>query len=96
MEHLRDDHERRGASLVSAPAAFQAFHFAVSSSAISMRRADLTVKAVLGLDHADMVRIAELFCGLLEREHDVEAGGRRKLDGQIFTACALLTIARSR
>ena len=67
MEHLRDDHERRrlhfarerARSLPGLPFCGELVRDR------HQRRADLAVKAVLGLDHADMVRIAELFCGLL-------------------------------
>ena len=93
MEHLRHDHERRRFHLARERArSLPGLPFCGELVRDRhQRRADLAVKAVLGLDHADMVRIAELFCGLLEREHDVEVCRRRELDGQVFAACALLT-----
>ena len=59
-------------------------------------RTNFAVKAVLGLNHADMGSISQRLAGICQRVHDRIARRRRILQRQIFARCALLPNRRCR
>ena len=85
--HLTGEHARRRPR--------RPFFLQICRNRLTLRT-NFAVKAVLGLNHADMGAISQRLAGICQRVHDRIARRRWILQRQIFARCALLPNRRCR